>query len=142
MKFKYLTFFLIILLLNSCKSEKEEVKTAAPFEMYETSELALLMEEFYVYNQDLKNQIMNDDVLAKLPSNFDEIHSAKMTKRFERDENFMLFAKMYQENQKSIYNSSKDSLKTNYNLAIQSCIACHKTACTGPIPRIKKLLIN
>jgi cytochrome c553 len=33
-------------------------------------------------------------------------------------------------------------LKERYNSAINNCLACHKTECVGPIPKIKKLLIK
>ncbi len=141
MKFNYLFFFVIPLFLFSCKNEKNnEIKET--FQMYETSELAILMEEFYVYNDSLKSQILNDTDLISLPLNFDKIHTAKMTQRFERDETFQHFAKVFQVNQKSIYSVPKDSLIGVYNTTIQTCIACHQTSCTGPIPRIKKLLIE
>lgn len=141
MKFNYLGILIVVLVCFSCKSEKKE-KMKEPFLMYETSELATLMEEFYVYNDSLKSQIVNDIELSFLPVNFDEIHTAKMTDRFERDENFQQFVKVFQRQQKSIYYTPKDSLKIVYNTKIQTCIACHQTTCTGPIPRIQKLLIE
>ena len=125
----------------SCNNEKkEEVKE--PFLMYETSELAALMEEFYVYNDSLKSQIINDEVLTSLPANFNELHTANMTDRFERDESFKVFATLFEKHQKAVYEVSKDSLKQAYNATIHTCVACHKTTCTGPIPRIEKLLIK
>ena len=142
MKYSYLTIFLLFFLIISCKNEKKEVVEKQAFEMYEYSELALLMEEFYVYNDSLKNQIINDQVLSSLPVNFNEIHTANMTDRFERDESFQMFAKLFEKHQKAVYTVSKDSLKKTFNSAIQTCIACHKTNCTGPIPRIQKLLID
>ena len=41
-----------------------------------------------------------------------------------------------------VFETSKDSLVSKHNNAINSCIACHETTCVGPIPRIKKLLIK
>jgi cytochrome c553 len=38
--------------------------------------------------------------------------------------------------------SNKNNVKQNFNTTIETCIACHKTTCTGPIPRIEKLLIK
>ena len=49
----------------------------------------------------------------------------------------------YIDNVRAIYDSTSTiPLKNRYNNAINSCISCHTTECTGPIPRIKKLLIN
>ncbi|PCI09684.1 MAG: hypothetical protein COB73_05025 [Flavobacteriaceae bacterium] len=142
MKISYLTVFLLLFLMISCKSEKKEVVENQPFDMYKYSELALLMEEFYVYNDSLKSQIVNDKALSLLPVNFNELHTAKMTDRFERDESFQLFAKLFEKHQKAVYEVSKDSLKQAFNKTIHSCVACHQTTCTGPIPRIQKLLIE
>ena len=142
MKNSYLTIFLLFFLVISCENEKKEVVEKQSFEMYEYSELALLMEEFYVYNDSLKNQIINDEALSLLPVNFNEIHTANMTARFDRDENFQMFANLFEKHQKAVYEVSKDSLKQAFNTVIHSCIACHKTTCTGPIPRIQKLLIE
>ena len=142
MKFSYLTIFLLFFLIISCENEKKEVVEKPAFDLYQYSELALLMEEFYVYNDSLKNQIINDQVLSSLPVNFNEIHTATMTDRFERDESFQMFAKLFEKHQKAVYKVSKDSLKQTFNTAIHTCIACHKTTCTGPIPRIQKLLID
>ncbi|MDC9722698.1 MAG: hypothetical protein PSN34_07980 [Urechidicola sp.] len=142
MKFKYLTIFFLFFLVVSCKNENQAVVEKQPFDMYVSSELALLMEEFYVYNDSLKSQIINEEVLTSLPANFNELHTAKMTDRFERDESFQVFASLFEKHQKAIYEVSKDSLKQAYNATIHTCIACHKTTCTGPIPRIEKLLIE
>ena len=142
MKYSYLKIFLLFFLMISCKNEKKEVVEKQAFELYEYSELALLMEEFYVYNDSLKNQIINDETLSSLPVNFNEIHTANMTDRFERDESFQMFANLFKKHQKAVYKVSKDSLKLAFNTAIYACISCHKTTCTGPIPRIQKLLID
>jgi len=142
MKINYLKFLLLFFLVISCKNEKKEVVKKQAFDMYEYSELALLMEEFYVYNDSLKSQIVNDKALSLLPVNFNKLHTAKMTDRFERDESFQLFAILFEKQQKAIYKVSKDSLKEAFNATIHTCIACHKTTCTGPIPRIQKLLIK
>jgi cytochrome c553 len=141
MKFNYLIFLVISLSLLSCQNEKD-IEVKEPFQMYETSELATLMEEFYVYNDSLKSQILNDLDLTSLPSDFNKIHTAQMTDRFERDESFQLFANLFEKHQKEIYKVSKDSLKQAFNNTIHTCIACHQTTCTGPIPRIQKLLIK
>jgi cytochrome c553 len=142
MKNNYLKFLLLLFLVISCENNKKEIIEKQSFDMYEYSELALLMEEFYVYNDSLKSQIVNGKVLSSLPVNFNELHTAKMTDRFERDESFQLFATLFEKHQKAVYEVSKDSLKEAFNATIHTCIACHKTTCTGPIPRIQKLLIK
>lgn len=134
-------FFLgILFVLVSCGKEKKMDKPA--FELYKTSELAALMEEMYVFNDSLKQQILKGEVLAKMPYDLQQIHSLEMTDRFERDENFKKFAAVFERYQSELYSVPTDSLKLVYNNSIQTCVACHQTSCTGPIPRIKKLLID
>ena len=41
-----------------------------------------------------------------------------------------------------LWENSNIELKDRYNAAINNCLGCHKTECTGPIPKIKKLLIQ
>lgn len=125
-------------MLVSCKKAKEKV----PFEMYQTSELSLMMEKMYIFNDSIKQQILSNRELSKVPYDLDELHSAKMTDRFERDENFYRLAQIYSKFQTALYNTSKDSVKTVFNNSINTCVACHQNSCTGPIPRIKKLLIH
>jgi hypothetical protein len=142
MKFTYLAIYSLFFLMISCKNEEKVVVEKQAFDMYEYSDLSLLMEEFYVYNDSLKSQIINDKTLFSLPANFNELHTANMTDRFERDASFLIFANLFEKHQKAVYEVSKDSLKQAFNTTIHTCIACHKTTCTGPIPRIEKLLID
>lgn len=137
---KYLVILIGVLFLIACKQEKKAEKE--PFEMYQTSELAQLMEELYVYNDSIKQQILRGEQLSELPFDLQELHTAQMTDRFERDDSFNQFAMVYQQYQNQLQTTTNDSLKVMYNNTIQTCVACHQTSCTGPIPRIKKLLIE
>ena len=137
MKFLILLFGLSLVFV-SCKKPKEK----APFEMYQTSELSLIMEEMYVFNDSIKQQILSNRVLSEMPYDLKQLHTAKMTGRFERDDNFNNLAQVYTEFQKKLYSTSQDSIKMIFNNGINTCVACHQNSCTGPIPRIKKLLIN
>lgn len=110
--------------------------------MYSPSELALLMEEMYVINDSIKSQISRGETPTNFPEKLLNIHTAQMTDRFTRDDSFQKFAQLFLKNQQSIYSASEETVKTNFNNTINTCIACHQTSCTGPIPRIKKLLIE
>lgn len=137
---KNILFFGLILIVLSCVNKKKQEKE--PFIMYETSELSKMMEEMYVFNDSIKQQIINKESLSSLPFDLEQLHKAEMTNRFERDDNFNKFAEVFKNYQLQLYSTSKDSLKTVYNNTINTCIACHQNSCTGPIPRIKKLLIQ
>ncbi|CAM1360618.1 conserved hypothetical protein [Tenacibaculum litoreum] len=131
---------LMSLALFSCKEKKEEQKEELI--MYQSSEMAALMNAMYEGNMTIKNKILEGESIGEFPENYLNIHSAVLTDPADRNASFEAFSKQYIQNLQQVYSGSKDSLKQNFNQAVNSCIACHKTTCTGPIPRIKKLLIK
>lgn len=139
-----LSLFLLVTFFYGCKNSKEEVKEDKPkYDLYQPSEMALLMEHMYNYNLLLKKDIIDGNVPNEFPDKFLEIHSAKLTNTFERDENFENFSKLYLKAEHEIFNTESEiPLADRYNNMVNLCIACHQTSCTGPIPRIKKLLIQ
>ncbi|GAB1307926.1 hypothetical protein KH5_06090 [Urechidicola sp. KH5] len=136
---KRIVVLFIVVIVYSCSNEKPTAEES--FEMYQTSELAQMMEEMYVFHDSLKTRIVLGDSLLQMPYNLQLIHSASMSENFNRDENFTTFAKVFENYQEQLYSVPKDSVKEVYNLAINTCVACHQTSCTGPIPRIEKLKI-
>lgn len=138
--------FFVLIFFISCNSKVEKKKDSLKNDelvMYSASELALLMEEMYQYNDSIKTLIENGILpTQQFPDKFLKIHTAEMTNTFERNTVFETFAKTFVEHENSISTSTLENVKTNFNNAINTCIACHQTSCTGPIPRIKKLLIE
>lgn len=128
------------LALFSCKEKKEEQKEELI--MYQSSEMAALMNAMYEGNMTIKNKILEGESIGDFPETYLNIHSAVLTDPADRNISFEAFSKRYIQNMQQVYSGSKDSLKQNFNQAVNSCIACHKTTCKGPIPRIKKLLIK
>ncbi|WP_353779472.1 hypothetical protein [Winogradskyella sp. 3972H.M.0a.05] len=136
--------FLAFLFNLSCK-EKESEQNVKEDElvMYQPSEMANLMNAFYVYNEALKEAINTGSELPEMPEYFDKIHTAKMTDKDGRTPIFQSFAPLYLDAQKAIKDTlDREILKQRYNATINLCISCHQTECVGPIPRIKKLIIN
>jgi len=140
---------LILLILGSifffsCDAAKKETPKNNDEElvMYEFSEMALLMEEMYKTNEDLKKKIVNKEAIGEFSDKFLNIHSAVLTKPKDRDASFEIFSKAFVENQQAIFTASPDEVKDQFNVMVNTCIACHKTTCSGPIPRIEKLLIK
>lgn len=125
-------------MILSCKETPQE-KT---FIMKEQSEMAALMNLMYEENEKIKSKIINEETLDSFPEEFLNIHSAVLTDPSDRTNSFNTFSDAYIKNMEAIFIVTKDSLKTQFNQTINSCIACHKTTCTGPIPRIKKLIIQ
>ena len=140
---KILGIFIICLLLQACnlKNKKNEV-VRDELIMYEPSEMTILMRQIHEVNKLVKNQIIRKDTLLNFPEEFTGIFSATLTDSTERDDEFVLLAESFIEFQKMAFSTYSDSTIYNYNQSINNCIECHKTRCTGPIPEIKKLLIN
>jgi cytochrome c556 len=147
-------YFLIIILLslvscNSSETKKPEVdslnKNKEKFvpELYEVSEMTLMMRNMYDVNEVIKKDILAGNTPEEFPKDFLAIFTAKLTDNKPHNETFIAYSKVYIDNVSAIYDSTSTiPLKNRYNNAINSCISCHTTECTGPIPRIKKLLIN
>lgn len=144
-----LRLFLVLLSIFtfSCKDnksvEEETESTNNDFVMYQPSEMANFMNALYAYNQGIKEQITNGEVPTHMPLDLMTLHSAEMTKGKDRSQAWQNVVDVYIESQKQVADSlSSEDLKLRYNAAINNCLACHKTECTGPIPRIRKLLIQ
>lgn len=134
-------FLLCVSLSFSCKEEK--TKTEKPeLIMAETSEMAQLMREMYAYSESIKQQVIEGEVSASYPSNFDKILSATLTDPTDRDSLFEIDSKLFLNAEKLIFEGSDEDIVAHYNNAVNACISCHNVTCTGPIPRIKKLLIK
>jgi len=137
---------LLVLLLAACQSnDKKPTETTAKekYVMYQPSEMGSLMQDFYTYNEQLKAEILEGKDLTEMPKEFMAIHTAEMTDAKGRNAVFQAYAPTYIKLQQAVHDSTSTiDLETRYNNAINVCLACHKTECVGPIPRIKKLLIQ
>ncbi|WP_299124076.1 hypothetical protein [uncultured Winogradskyella sp.] len=141
-KYKTLFFLIFVVTISACKKEVKEEKKEELI-VYQPSEMANLMNEFYEYNASLKSAILSNEDLEQMPERFLKIHSAEMTDSSGRNSIFNGFAPAYINSQMKVLDTlSRLDLRTRYNNNINMCLACHKTECVGPIPRIKKLLIK
>ena len=141
---KYSILLFLFFLGFGCKESKQEVDKEKPkYDLYEPSEMALLMEYMYEYNLNLKKDIQAGNIPTEFPNKFLEINTAEMTTTFHRDANFENFSKLFLNTEREIFNKESTlPFKDRYNNMVNVCISCHQTSCTGPIPRIKKLLIQ
>ncbi|WP_179376272.1 hypothetical protein [Winogradskyella wichelsiae] len=140
-----LLFWLFI--LTSCKNEekiiKEPIKTNIEYQMYQPSEMAGFMNTMYAYNLQLKAQIIAGDQPSSLPLDLIKLHSAEMSNGKSRTQNWQNFVNVFIASQEAVVDTlSNFEIKERYNAAISNCLNCHKTECTGPIPKIKKLMIQ
>ena len=109
--------------------------------MYEASEMTLLMRGMYEFNKAARVQIIKKDSLLPFPEEFLLIHKAVLTDPSERDKEFDSIAEQFINAQNATFSAKSDSTSYHFNKSINLCISCHETRCTGPIPKIRKLLI-
>lgn len=121
-------------------NKKDSLSKKSNFEMYQFSEMALLMEQMYVDNQRLRDKIIQGDSLGSFPEHFQKIHTAVMTDDSDMDVFFKDHAQEFLKAQTLIYENPNEA-KTYFNQAVQACVTCHEVKCGGPIPKIKKLYI-
>lgn len=137
-----LLFLVIVLLLQSCGSSDKIEKVAGKMLMHEPSEMALLMRQMYAYQKVVKTQIVSQDSLPAYPEEFTKIHTAVLMDPTERDVEFDSLAIKFIAFQKAVFTANSDSATYYFNQSVNTCVACHQTRCTGPIPKITKLLID
>lgn len=109
--------------------------------MHEPTEMALLMRQMYEYNKLVKQQLIKGGRLAPFPEEFEKIHSAAVSDPSEKDAEFDSLAMVFMKFQNKTFSTKKDSSAYYFNQSINTCVACHETRCTGPIPKIKRLKI-
>lgn len=133
-----------------CSEAKEDTENKRSnkktnYVMYQPSEMANFMNAMYAYNSQVKKQIQAGETPMNLPLDLLKLHSAEMSEGKHRSANWNRVVNTFIASQTQITEAdslSKDALIDRYNTAINNCLACHKTECVGPIPRIKKLLIK
>lgn len=136
--------FIIALGFFACNipaEKKAETVKTEELVMYKSSEMALLMREMYIFNEKTKEKIIRNEELVEFPANFLNIHSAILTDPTDRTVGFEGFSQAFLINQEAVFSADTTDKKEQFNVMVNSCVACHKTTCIGPIPKIKKLLI-
>ncbi|WCO02703.1 hypothetical protein [Psychroserpens ponticola] len=149
---KHVSYIFLIALVFSCnssgKSDETEKKVSIVdgterYDVYQGSEMANLMRGMHAFNLQLKKEVENGKVVTEFPEEFLKIHTAEFTKAKSRNQTFDHYSGKFIEAQKMIFvQDSTIPLSERYNNAINLCLSCHQTECTGPIPKIKKLLIK
>ncbi|MBU2940245.1 hypothetical protein KO494_11920 [Lacinutrix sp. C3R15] len=143
MKQVLLFFCFTVLLSCTSKTKQEETTTKKVYDMYEPSEMAILMNQMYAHNLKIKNEIIAGKIPTEFPTDFLNIHIAELSDFKSRNQNFQSFSTLFVAAEKEIFNSeSTIAIEDRFNNAVNVCVSCHQTECTGPIPRIKKLLIQ
>ena len=134
-------------MLASCKNEEKNIEEPTTkrveYDVYQPSEMAGFMNAMYAYNLQLKQQIIAGETPVSMPLDLMTLHSAEMSNGKGRTVAWNSFVNVFIESQEALTDTlSNEALKGRYNAAINNCLSCHKTECVGPIPKIKKLLIQ
>lgn len=128
---------------TSTEKEVTIVDGASKYDVYQPSEMSTLMKGMYAYNEQVKQEILAGNELSfEFPEEFLNIHSAQLSETKSRNTTFQSFTDTFINAQKLVFEDSEIPIKERHNNAINMCLACHKSECTGPIPKIRKLLIN
>lgn len=127
---------------KSTKKVKIVSEVPSKFEMYKTSEMAELMRTMLAKNKKLRAQIINGEDIGDFNEAYLKVHTAQLTDSTDLDETYPTYAKHFVQMQQDIFTVDKSERKEQFNNAINACVSCHQDRCAGPIPRIKKLLIN
>jgi cytochrome c556 len=129
----------------SCKEEPqaEEVKTEPKkYEMYEDSELALLMRKMYADNLEIRKEIMEGKIPESFPEDFYTIHTARATEPEKLTATFKSLAEEYLKRMEVLAAAQDEqAAKVAYNDMVMSCASCHQIYCQGPLPKIRKMRI-
>lgn len=131
------------MLSASCqkKSAENQAECEKPV-MYNTSELAVLMRNMYADNEQIKDRIMKGEWPDSFPSYFAELHTAKATDPSDINDTYKGLADVYLKRFDELKNAPKENRVIAYNALVEGCLSCHQVFCSGPVPKIKKLIIS
>jgi len=109
-------------------------------DMYEPSELALLMRQMEAENLSLRRAILEDDSLI-FPQAYHHLNTSRPTQEGTIDENFKAFSAAYTQSMNNLQEGDSN-IVYRFNQGVQACVSCHQQFCGGPIERIQQLIIT
>jgi hypothetical protein len=142
MKLHFTFFFLavsVLLLSNACEDDSGRPKIVNP---NGDSELALLMRDMFDDGMQYKAQMLegkNPDIHVK----YKNIHTASATQPEKvATTEFQLFAKAYENAMDQLAASTPGDRVMTYQTVVQTCMNCHQKMCTGPLVKIRKMVLS
>jgi len=103
--------------------------------------MALMMRQMVLNAQLMREKIIRNEKLDSLKYPFIRFYLVEPTDPKVLEPQFYENARLFQEAYFELFNHPAEQTKF-YNLAIGKCISCHENYCSGPLKRIRKLLIQ
>lgn len=104
--------------------------------------MALMMRQMADNAQAMKELVLKGEVVSGRQFPFTRFHLVEPTDPDVLVPQFYENARLFQEAHKALINAQPGQQKEMYNLYINKCIGCHENFCSGPLKRIRKLLIE
>ena len=133
-----------------CNSEtwNKQVQTtdtcAAPADINpnKSSELAVLMRKMHEHAKQTKSNIEQNATIGNFPEEFLKITTDTPTDEHTKLASFEGYAAHYLNSIKNLYENESLPLRERHNAVVNSCLSCHSEHCGGPVPAIKKLIMD
>lgn len=103
--------------------------------------MALMMRQLAANADSMKSQIGRGEILDSLQYPFIRFYMAEPTDPSVLEPQFYENARLFQEAYRELFKHPKEQAKY-HNLVVGKCISCHENYCSGPLKRIRKLLIT
>ena len=107
-----------------------------------SSELSMLMRTMQKFTNEAKADIKLGKAPGAFPLAFDSIHTAKISENISKSDFYDQFADLYLMSVKNYTSSTTENRVETYNNMVNACLACHSQHCPGPIPVIRKMIVN
>lgn len=120
----------------SCENPDETI-----MDPNQTKPMALMMRTMVKNAQIMRDQIQKGEVLDSLKYPFIKFYLVEPTDPSVLGPVFFENARLFQQAYLDLFRHPQKQ-KEYYNLMVGKCINCHESYCTGPLKRIRKLLIT
>lgn len=104
--------------------------------------MALMMRQMADNAQKMKNKLEAGEKIDAQEFPFIRFHLVEPTDPNVLQPQFYENARVFQEAHKALVNAPIEKQKEMYTAYINQCINCHQTYCSGPLKRIRKLVLN
>ena len=133
-----LTIISLLIIASSCNNSSSE----EPLNPNGDSELALLMRQMYDDGMLAKQDIIDGKKIS-IVIDHAKMLTAKATEPEKAGSNlYKAFASSYLELAEQLNDPNNPNRVETYSNLINTCTACHKEMCPGPLVKIKKMVLE